>query len=349
MSDLGWGAGGVAEALQLVQNLQGGQLDNQKKQVQLQMDQMQLENLKKLQSTLGGQAFGAAMNGQDPSAQSKALMNLAETYLSANMPQQAGSVVEMATSLSRSQSYAMEQQANAAKKYIDMAEDLFSGVTNAQQWAQAQQFLQSQLPPDAMQNPVVKGLLTGAYSPDKVAILPQFLDRLKARAQIALDQSKANTEEAQQKYYSFEDRRAAAQTDEFKARADYLRRNGAGGLVPNKEEITAAANDLQTLYPEEEAEPVVQGGKITDSAAVRGNYKARVQASATQVAEAAQAYVKQGMKPGDARKRAIQEADERGDLNSLKPSQGASRGTPGGASKDKTAETWGDPSVVGQQ
>lgn len=354
MSDLGFGAGGVADGLQLIQTLQTGKIDQQQKQVTLETSQYQLENLKKLQAALGTQAFAAAGQGNDPQNQNTALMKLADAYLASNMPQQASAVVNMATNISTSRAYVTEQQAMASQKYITMAEDLFSGVSNAQEWAQAQQFLQSQLPPDVLQNPAVKGLLTSAYSPEKVKILPQFLDRLKARAQTAADQARADAEEARAKYYDFEDRRDTAQADEAEARARWYDSQGGGGLLPNKAEITAVAQDLQARFPEAEAEPVVSGGKLTDPTAVRSNYKARVEARATDIAEQAKAYAKQGMKPAEARKRAIEEADARGDLSSLKPPPGAPAATPAStpkpagqsSSEPNPSDAWGDPSVV---
>jgi hypothetical protein len=346
-TELGWGAGGMAEGMQLVQALQTGKIEQQQKQVALETSQIQLENLKKLQATLGGQSFKSAMEGVDSQSQNKALMQLADVYLASDMPQQAKAVVDMATSMATTKAYVTEQQATAGKKYIDMAEDLFAGVSNAQEWAAAQQFMQSQLPPEALQNPVVKGLLTGGYSPDKVKILPAFFDRLKARAQTVADQARADAEEARAKYYSFEDKRDLAQADEAEARAEYYRREGGGGFVPTKPEIDAVAQDLQSKFPEAEAEPVVQGGKITDTTATRSNYKARIQARATDIAEAAKAYVRQGMKPAEARRRAIEEADQRGDLTSLKAPPGPSpRGQTPTAPTAPSADSWGEPTQV---
>lgn len=355
MSDLGFGAGGVSEALQLYQALQTGQISNEQKKVELESSKLQLDNMKKLQATLGGQAFQQAFSGGSGGEQHKALTELAGVYLSNNMPQQAKSVMDMATSAATTQAYVTEQQALAAKKYVDMAEDLFSGVSSPAEWRQAQMFMQSQMPPEAMSNPTVKALLTAEYSPEKVKILPGFLDKLRTKAQTAADQARATAEDARMKAYRFEEDRDEAQAAEARARAEYLERQGGGGLVPTKPEIEAAANDLQAMYPEPEAEPVVQGGKITDSTAIRSNYKARVQARATEVAEAAKAYTKEGMKPDAARKRAIQEAEARGDLSTLKPigpqSKGASASTPAGNSipakpgSAASADTWGEPTV----
>jgi hypothetical protein len=351
MADLGFGAGGVAEAMQLIQSLQTGKIDQQQRQVALETSQLQLENLKKLQASLGSQAFQGAMSGADPQAQNRALTQLADVYLANNMPNQAKAVIDMATNMATSRAYVTEQQAMASQKYITMAEDLFAGVSNPQEWAAAQQFMQSQLPPEALQSPIVKGLLTSGYSPDKVRILPQFFERLKTRAQIMADEARAGMEDAHKRYYDFEERKDLAQADEAESRADYYRQHGGGALVPDKEEISAVANDLQARYPEAEAEPVVSGGKLTDPAAMRSNYKARIQARATDIAETAKAYTRQGMKPQEARRKAIEEADARGDLSTLKAPPGASAGTPATSPPPPartSSESWGEPTTVSQ-
>lgn len=356
MSELGFGAGGMVEALQLYQSIQGNKLDQQGKQIELQMSQLQLDNMKKLQSQLGAQSFQAAMQGADPQAQSHAMTQLADTYLASNMPQQAKAVMDMNMNMITSKAYATEQQAMASKKYIDMAEELFSSVTSEKEWNAAQQLMQSQLPQEALQNPTVKGLLTGAYSQDKVKILPQFFDRLKTRAQAAADAARAHAEDARVKYYDFEERRDSAQADEAEARAENLRQLGASGFLPNKQEIDAVASDLQEKYPEPEAQPVTQGGKITDNTAVRSNYKARLQARALDIAQLAKQYTKNGMSAADARKRAIEESEARGELSTLKP-LGSAPGTPaaspppappqagGNPSSGNPSNSWGDPSI----
>lgn len=352
MSDLGFGAGGVAEGLQLVQALQTGKIDQQQRQVQLEMSQLQLDNTKKLQAALGAHSFGN-LSGPDGQQNTNALFDLANVYLSANSPQQAKAVTDIALNAVTSKAYAAEQQAAATKKYIDMAEDLFSRVSGPEEWRQAQMFMQSQLPPEAMQNPNVKALLTSEYSPDKVRIMPGFLENLRIRAQAHADQSRAAAEEARTRYYKFEDDLDVARGHEAEARADYYRQHGAGDLVPKKDEIEAAANDLQELYPEPEAQPVVQGGKITDTTAARANYKARVNARATEIAEAAKSYVKQGMKPDQARKRALEEAKARGDLKVLEAPVGTPTRAPAGSpippkpgSAAAIAESWGEPTQV---
>jgi hypothetical protein len=349
-SELGWGAGGMADAMQLMQTLQTGQIENKQKQVELESSTLQLDNLKKLQASLGGQAFQSAMGSGDPNQQNKALTDLATTYLADGFPQQAAAVTHMATEMATTRATVTAKQAEDSVKYITMAEDVFSNVSNSKEWSMAQQFMQSQLPPDALANPRVKALLTMGYSPDLVKVLPGYFDHLKTQAQLLKDQAAATADDARARHYGMEDELIKHQEQETDARRDHLTKEGGGDLAANKQDVADAANDLQAQFPEAEAEPIVQGGKMPDATATRSNYKARLNSAAQRVAELAKLYVKQGKAPDEARRQAIVDVDQQHGLDMLKPVGGTKPKSTAPASPNapanSSADGWGDPEAV---
>jgi hypothetical protein len=224
-SDLGWGAGGVSEALQLVQTLQSDKIANQEAQVKLEGSQLALANQKKLQASLSSGQF-SGLSSQDPEEQTKAMHDLANTYLANGMPEQAKQISDLANTTAKTKSEVTAQQATTALEYLGTAEKVFAGVTTPDEWHAAQQFMQSQLPPDALKNPTVKALLTAPFDPAKVKIMPEFLDRAKTRAQTALDKAntlKANAETATQ---GVDQQVKEEQIRLDKVREEYLRKTG---------------------------------------------------------------------------------------------------------------------------
>jgi hypothetical protein len=232
MSDLGWGAGGLSEALQLIQSLQTGKIENQQRQVALEGSQLQLENQKKLQASLAGGNF-AGLTSSDPDAQTKSMHDLANTYLANGMPEQAKQISDVANSTARTKADVTAQQATTALNYIDTAQKVFAGVTTPEEWNAAQQLMQAELPPEALQNPAIKGLLTSGFDPAKIKILPEFLDRMKSRAQIALDGANKLRSDAETRTQGVDVSVKEEQIRLDKAREAYLR--AQGGWDPGTE------------------------------------------------------------------------------------------------------------------
>lgn len=225
-SELGFGAGGVADALQLYQSLQTGDLDNQQKQIKLQSSQMELDNMKKLQSSLASGQFDG-INSKDPTEHTDALTKLANTYLSDGFPEQASQISTMANTTAKTQADILSKEANDTLSYIDLANKTFAGVTTPEEWHAAQTVVQSELPPEMMKNPTIKSLLTSAYDPNKVKILPQFLDYLKTRAQAKLDNASALKDNAETKTQEVDQRVKEEQINLDKTREKYLQKTGA--------------------------------------------------------------------------------------------------------------------------
>lgn len=225
MSDLGFGAGGISEALQLMQALQTGKVENQQRQVGLEKSQLELENTKKLQSALASGQF-SGLTSSDPEASTKAMVDLAHTYLAQGMPEQAKQISDLANSTARTKSEVAAQQASTTLQYVDTAQKVFAGVTTAEEWNAAQQLMQAELPPDVMKNPTVKSLLTSPFDPAKVKIMPEFLDRMKSRAQIALDAANTARSNAETSTEGVNAKVKEAQIELDKARAAYLKSQG---------------------------------------------------------------------------------------------------------------------------
>jgi hypothetical protein len=354
MSDLGFGAGGVAEALQLTQALQTGEIENKQKQVALESSQLNLDNLKKLQASLGGQAFQQAMGSGDPGQQNKALNDLATVYLSDGFPEQAAAITRMATDMTTSRAYSAEQEAQASQKIWTMAGDVLGGAHDAQSWNLGMQLIQSQLTPEQLANPNVQKLVKTPYSPDLVKMMPGFSQHMVQQAQAHADTARALASDAEARHYDKETELAEHNIKETDARTAELKRHGATDLIPSKEEITQSANDLQALFPEAETEPVVQPGGVTDATATRANYKARVESVAQRVAELAKTYERDlKLDPATARQRAMTDLDKAGGLDMLKPLPNADKKpkpntqTPvTDASGASSADQWGDPTAV---
>lgn len=225
MSDLGFGAGGVAEALSLVQALQTGKIENQQRQVKLETSQLELDNTKKLQTALASGQFGG-LSSADPDAQVKSMQDLANTYLANNQPEAAKNISTMANDIAKTKSAVTAQQASTALEYIGTAEKVFAGVTSAEEWHAGQQFMQSVLPPDALKNPAIHGLLTSPYDPAKVKILPDFLEHLKTKAQINLDNANKLKSDAETRTQSFDQNLKDAETRDHEAHVTYLKKMG---------------------------------------------------------------------------------------------------------------------------
>lgn len=224
-SELGWGAGGVADALQLVQTLQADKIANAEGQVKLEASQLALGNQKKLQAALGSGQFGG-LSSSDPQEQMDATAKLAQTYLANGMPEQAKNVMDVANQTARTKSEVTAQQATTALNYLDTANKVFGGVTSAAQWHAAQQLMQSELPPEALKNPAIKGLLTSEYDPAKVQILPQFLENLRTKAQTALDKANALRSTAETKTQEFDQNLKESETRDHDEHVKYLKKMG---------------------------------------------------------------------------------------------------------------------------
>lgn len=225
-SELGFGAGGVSDALQLYQSLQTGELDNQQKQIKLQSNQMDLDNQKKLQASLASGQFDG-INSRDPVEHTDALTKLANTYLADGFPEQASQISVMANNTAKTQADIMSKEANDTLSYIDLANKSFAGVSTPEEWHAAQTVVQAELPPEMMKNPTIKSLLTSAYDPNKVKILPQFLDYLKTRAQAKLDNANSLKSNAETKTQEVDQRVKEEQINLDKTREEYLRKTGA--------------------------------------------------------------------------------------------------------------------------
>jgi len=226
-SQLGFGAGGVADALQLYQSLQTGEIDNAQKKVQLESSQMQLDNQKKLQASLASGQF-SDIDSKDPQKQTDAITKLAHEYLADGFPEQAKQLSDMANTTAKTTAEVQASQAKTSLGYIDTANSLFSGVTNAQEWSAAQFMMQSELPPEAIaSNPTLKQLLTAPYDPNKVKILPAFLDHLKTKAQIQLDNANALHANAETKTQEVDQRVKEETINLDKTREEYLKKTGA--------------------------------------------------------------------------------------------------------------------------
>jgi len=226
MSELGWGAGGVSEALQLIQSLQTGKIENQQRQVALEGSQLALENQKKLQTALSSGQF-SGLQSSDTDTQTKAMHDLANTYLQNGMPEQAKQISDVANSTARTKADTTAQQATTALNYIDTAQKVFAGVTTPEEWNAAQQLMQAELPPEALQNPAIKGLLTSGFDPAKVKIMPEFLDRMKARAQMALDGANKLRSDAETRTQAVDQDVKEEQIRLDKVRENFLKAQGA--------------------------------------------------------------------------------------------------------------------------
>lgn len=246
MSDLGFGAGGVSEALQLVQALQTGKIENQQKQIGLEKSQLELENTKKLQSALASGQF-SGLTSSDPEAQTSAMVDLAHTYLANGMPEQAKQISDLANSTARTKAEVTASQATTALNYADTASKVFAGVTDAEGWHAAQQYMQSVLSPEALKNPTINGLLTSAYDPAKVKILPEFLDRMKSRAQVALENANRMKADAETKTQGVDQQVKEAQVELDQTRVKYLKKTGGFDSDAEGDETGDKASKLSYL------------------------------------------------------------------------------------------------------
>jgi hypothetical protein len=218
--------------LKLTQTLQADKISNQQEQVKLQAGQLQLENQKKLQASLASGGFGG-LTSSDPDEQIKAMHKLANTYLANAMPEQAKHISDLANTTARTNAEVTAHQATTALGYIDTAQKVFAGVTTPEEWNAAQQLVQAELPPEAMQNPSIKALLTSPFDPAKVKIMPEFLDRMKSRAQIALDGANKLRSDAETRTQAVDVDVKEEQIRLDKAREAYLR--SQGGWDPETE------------------------------------------------------------------------------------------------------------------
>lgn len=242
MSDLGFGAGGVSEALQLVQALQTGKVENQQRQIGLEKSQLELDNTKKLQAALAGGQF-SGLSSSDPDEQTKSMHDLANTYLANNQPEAAKNISSMANDIAKTKVEVASKQASTALEYADTASKVFAGVTTAEEWHAAQTYMQSVLPPDALKNPAVKGLLTSPFDPAKVAVLPEFLERVKARAQAALEAANTARANSETRTQAFDQKLKEAETLDHEAHAKYLKKMGG-----DADELGDPAGDWQSKF-----------------------------------------------------------------------------------------------------
>lgn len=230
---------GLAEGLQIAQNLQIGEVEKQQKEVALQQSQIQLQGLKVYQNLMSDKSFQADMASGDPSRRNHALYEAADALMAGGMIEQGTALSTMVSDQEKNNAYITEQKSLAIQRKVESVRQAFAGVTNEQEWRQAQILAQSSLDPQDLQVPAIKQFMSGPYDPNKIRILPEYLDRMKILAQKAADEARARQEDAAAKKDAVDELAVEARADRDAAQAAFLRKETGGGKSNTDDLISA--------------------------------------------------------------------------------------------------------------
>lgn len=331
MADLGWGAGGIQDAItsagQLQQQQQSAALFSnvqadadltvQQKQVALASSKIQLQQQQTQLAMLTG-AAGAKM-GASPADM---LETIAHVDLASGDLNGARESLATADTLRKNQSDISARNLETQNKLWGDIGNMLGGVKDTQSFNQAK-LLFATAHPDEAKDPNVQKLLQQNYSPELVQRLSTLAQTQLQKAQTDQANARATAATQETKTNELRDKLIQAQTTEAEARTKRLEKVGGQNLAPKPADVQAITDQMAQDY-----------GDLADADQTQ-DFRERAQGAAQRLVE----LQKEGIPKAQAAKQAYAEAKQAGDFGGLK--KRSAIGAPSSAANPRPVPTDG--------